>query len=240
MITGLTSLGYEQESIVLPAITTSLKEDLFQDNKNIKYVDMSLTKITHMPNGYANPDGHGFKGLFKDSTVIKVILPNNLQYLGSRTFQFAGDLETTKIPETVTDMSGDNLFYYCTKLKNISLPKNVRGKLGQYCFANNLQMTSMIIPNGVTELGERAFFGCNKLSKISLPNSLKTIRTEAFYRCSSLEEITLPDSITLIETNAFIYDDNLVIKVTSDRVENLVKAVFSGTVINLNKSYRKD
>ena len=60
-----------------------------------------------------------------------------------------------------------------------------------------------IIKNGVTSIGERAFYDCENLTNITIPNSVTSIEDWAFHLCSALTNITLPSSVTFIRYNPF-------------------------------------
>ena len=62
----------------------------------------------------------------------------------------------------------------------------------------------VIIPEGYTSIGERAFLGCEELTSIELPESFASIGEMAFFDCIGLTEIKLPDSITTIRKEAFL------------------------------------
>lgn len=59
------------------------------------------------------------------------------------------------------------------------------------------------VEQGVTGIGERAFYGCWKLESVSLPSSLEEIRASAFNGCSSLTSLRLPAKLETIGSNAF-------------------------------------
>ena len=74
---------------------------------------------------------------------------------------------------------------------------------------NNDAITSIVIPEGVTSIGNYAFYGCSKLKSVSLPSTLKSIGDEAFDGCTWLENISIPDGVTRIAKKAFYQCRNL-------------------------------
>jgi len=66
-----------------------------------------------------------------------------------------------------------------------------------------VELTSITIPNGVTEMGTNALSYCNALSSVTLPNGVTTIEDDAFSWSSALSSISIPSSVTSIESNAF-------------------------------------
>lgn len=59
------------------------------------------------------------------------------------------------------------------------------------------------LPNGISELGNRLFYGCNSLEDVKLPSNLKKIGDEAFAYCQALNSIVLPDGVTELGNNVF-------------------------------------
>lgn len=70
-------------------------------------------------------------------------------------------------------------------------------------------VTSVIVSEGVTKIGNYAFKGCTNLKNVSLPNTLKSLGVEAFHSCSSLTSIILPNSLETIEMGLFANCENL-------------------------------
>ena len=76
-------------------------------------------------------------------------------------------------------------------------------KIGTSAFAYNNYLTSINIPNSVTEVGHYAFEGCSSLTSITIPDSVTSIGSYAFLDCRSLISITIPDNVTSIGNSAF-------------------------------------
>ncbi len=64
------------------------------------------------------------------------------------------------------------------------------------------QIRSVVVEEGVTDIGECAFYGCDQLTSVQLPDTLRTIQSSAFSGCKRLPEIEFPAGLTDI-INAF-------------------------------------
>ena len=72
--------------------------------------------------------------------------------------------------------------------------------------SEKLQITSVMLPEGITTIGSAAFRGCTNLASVNMaenfPASLTTIKTEAFYN-SALTSVTIPANVVSIYSNVF-------------------------------------
>jgi hypothetical protein len=73
---------------------------------------------------------------------------------------------------------------------------------GEGAFAST-SLTSVIIPDSVTSIGERAFEICTNLTSVTIGNGVTNIGNDAFYECSGLTSVIIPDSVTSIGESAF-------------------------------------
>lgn len=64
-------------------------------------------------------------------------------------------------------------------------------------------MTSAVVGNCITSIGDEAFKSCFQLASVTIPDSVTSIGGNAFAWCISLSSITIPDSVTTIGDNAF-------------------------------------
>ncbi|MDR2942661.1 MAG: leucine-rich repeat domain-containing protein [Treponema sp.] len=108
---------------------------------------------------------------------------------------------------TVTrDGSGAIVTGYGGSARDVIVPANIQGlpvkEIGVKAFRTS-KITSVVIPEGVTIIGDAAFQNSEFLHSVTLPDGIKTIGREAFHGCSALTAITLPNSITEIGVTAF-------------------------------------
>lgn len=64
-------------------------------------------------------------------------------------------------------------------------------------------VSSVEIGDGVTSIGQGAFYHCDKLTSISIPSSVTSICGYAFAGCSNLTTINIPESVTYIGNGVF-------------------------------------
>lgn len=76
-----------------------------------------------------------------------------------------------------------------------------------YDSRNNI--TAVIIEDGVTSIGKRAFYGCCNLASVTISKDVVSIGAGVFEYCSSLTSITIPEGVTRIGASAFEYCSNL-------------------------------
>ncbi len=89
------------------------------------------------------------------------------------------------------------------RLYNLVLPDNLK-IIGNYAFKCQSLSGSLIIPEGVKEIGESAFNGCDNLSgNLSLPSTLVEIGSYAFFGCPFTCELSLPQNLKSIGDRAF-------------------------------------
>lgn len=70
-------------------------------------------------------------------------------------------------------------------------------------------ITEVIIPDSVTEIGNCAFYNCTSHKNINIPDSVTKIGNFAFKDCINLESIIIPDSVTEIGNYVFEYCESL-------------------------------
>ncbi len=101
------------------------------------------------------------------------------------------------------------VYKYSGVQEYLIIPENINGhvvtRIYDKTFQQNETLTSIELPDALTEIGEQAFARCSYLTSVNIPENLTSIGKEAFYNCSKLKEITIPKSVTFIGKSAFNY-----------------------------------
>ncbi|MBR3836304.1 MAG: leucine-rich repeat protein [Clostridia bacterium] len=121
-------------------------------------------------------------GVFETHTeLVKVTLPDGMEYIGDNAFKNCKKLTEISIPDTVESI-GDGAFNNCSVLANVKLPlalKKVNASVFYACYA----IKAIEIPFNVTEIGRTAFYGCISLKEVKISKNTTTIGDGAFSEC---------------------------------------------------------
>lgn len=133
---------------------------------------------------------------------------------------------------------GPNLFFYFNSSSG-TLSFTGSGTMDNFSYStvpwsqNSDAITSIVIPEGVTSIGNCAFYRCSKLKSVSLPSTLKSIGDDAFERCTLLENISIPDGVTRIAKNTFYQCWNL----TNVELPSSLKSIGEDAFAECDKLY---
>ena len=158
---------------------------------------------------------------------IGVTAPDNWdRVFGTANGYFAG-LEEIVLPEGLTGIVGWTAFRGCSNLTSVTIPDGVTN-ISDWAFEGCCSLTSVTIPDSVTSIGESAFSGCSSLTSIAIPDSVTSIDNYAFRYCSSLTSVTIPDGVTSIDYFAFSGCSSLTSVTIPDGVTSIGEYAFSG------------
>jgi hypothetical protein len=127
--------------------------------------------------------------------------------------------------------NGETLLYYpfykCSSLTSIILPEGMTS-IGDYAFYYCSSLTSITLPEGVTSIGDYAFNYCRSLTSITLPEGVTSIGDYAFYCCSSLTSVTLSEGMNSIGEYAFCSCSSLTSITIPEKITSIGFCVFAG------------
>lgn len=97
---------------------------------------------------------------------------------------------------------------YTQRESLVIIPEGVTA-IGEGAFKGCSSVEEVVLPPSVLEIRREAFKGCRKLKKINLPKGLNFVGAYAFHRCHSLISIVLPPSVKRLGDCVFLYCDQL-------------------------------
>lgn len=157
--------------------------------------------------------------------LTSVEIPDTVQTIGKNAFWSCHKLQHVTLPKNLTAV-GDNCFRSCGLLAELEIPVTLQ-KIGLDAFCDTAWLknqqtenplvqvnhilidattcsgTAVEVPDGVTEIGNFAFYNCGNLQKIMLPASVTKIDWGAFWQCSGLETLTVQGNLAKIGESAF-------------------------------------
>ena len=116
---------------------------------------------------------------------------------------------------------------YVKQIKEVIIKDGVTN-IGEWAFFGCSGLTSVTIPNSVTSIGRSAFVDCSGLTSITIGNSVTSIGDGAFRGCSGLTSITIPNSVTSIENEAFFNCSGLTSVTIGNEVTSIGNYAFAG------------
>ena len=179
------------------------------------------------------------------NSLKRINIPDSVTNIGNNAFSKCESLTKINIPSSVVNMNGNPFWLWHGDLHNESKAfiyerKVLFNKDKTTLIAYTSNDTNYIIPNGVTNIGDRAFWECKSLTNIKIPNSVTNIGDGAFGVCESLTCINIPNSVTNIGDSAFTGCESLTSINIPDGVTNIGDGAFWGcdslTKINIPDS----
>lgn len=161
-----------------------------------------------MGSGVEELESHVFYG----AAVKSLILSKNLKNIDSYALFGLWSVENIYVENgSSTYQSRDGVLFTDAGKTLVLYPMNRQGgytipegteRLAANAFAQSA-ITSIRIPDSVTEIGEFAFGQCQKLTALALPKNLKVINEDLCSEATSLVSVTIPEGVAQIKEGAF-------------------------------------
>ena len=120
-------------------------------------------------------------------------------------------------------------YSYCKNILTVVIQDGITS-IGEKAFDHCTKLTSITMPDSVTNIGDYAFSGCIGFTSIIIPDSVTNIGAGAFEYCTKLTSIKIPDSVTSIGNYAFLGCSSLTNITIPDRITSIGDGVFFDTL----------
>lgn len=176
----------------------------------------------------------------------------SVEEIGDYAFSGCSQLKALDFPPALKRI-GNYAFDKCSALQKLNLSDCAQlSFIGIQAFGQNINLTDILLPTGVTCISNNAFARCSSLQTIQLPQSLETLGTAVFAQCtaltsadlsqtritalpawtfsgcSTLTSISLPSTLTDIEEGAFYYCSSLSHISLPTTINRLASFAFAG------------
>ena len=150
------------------------------------------------PNNMGPDNTFPWKGDYMND-ILEVVVEEGITALANNAFSRCGNLAIVTLPDSMAD-TGDNTFTNCFSLEDVYFGSGL-SRIG--AAFGSCGLTEIVIPGSVQLLDPYAFYGCEKLKTVVLEEGVTDIGRSAFRDCTALTSVTLPESLLSIGKNAF-------------------------------------
>lgn len=218
--TKLTSISYfiaaakssaTLEEVTLPAGLETIAAE-FKNKVALKAIDLSGTKVKAIPDNAFEVDGtvKDEKGKVIDPVLETVKLNAETATIGESAFAGQKKLATIENLNNEKMTTIKESAFQNTALKTVDLSATALEAIATNTFADCSALEKVVLPKGITEIGQSAFTHCVKLSSLNLEDTkittLEMLFTSSYTDesapCDALKSLTLPETLTTVKRNA--------------------------------------
>ena len=194
-------------NLIIPSYTTNngITYSITSIGNYAFYGCSGLTSVT-IPSSVTNIDAYAYYGC---SGLTSFTIPNSVISIGEKSFNGTGWYEAQS--DGILYLDGWCLGYKGSNPTGFLNIADGTRQICNYAFSDIAGssyictgLTSVIIPNSVTSIGNYAFYECSGLTSVTIGNSVTSIGAWCFYSCNSISEInTLVNTPPSLGANAF-------------------------------------
>lgn len=202
------------------------------------YIVPGTKKSVTFPDGIKEI-GRAFSG---NDLIETILLPDSIESIENGAFSGCVNIKSISLGKNILSI-GTHAFSNCERLMSITVSAEnpIYRSEGDCCIRridNVLLFGCMnsIIPDGITEIADAAFYGCSWLTDIDLPDSIIKIGKSAFYE-SGLTHVAIPKHVESIDSCAFDNCDALTYIIIPNSVKYVGDRAFTGSDYTFEERY---
>ena len=204
------------KSITFSDGVRSICENAFSGCESLEYVniqDLSSWASISFYDGLSNPIYITKEFYVDEKLVTDLVIPDGVEEIKNFAFAGCNKLKTLTIPSSVKSIAS-SAFRNCTELTGIYI-ENMANWVSmsfiayssplyyaKYLYLNNQLVTDLVIPEGVTKIGDYVFEGCDYINSVTIPSSVKEIGN-AFFDCSNLSAVYINNIKSWVDISFF-------------------------------------
>ena len=201
------STCYNLKSVAIPKSMTSIGANAFSGCMKLESVyisDVAAWCSLSFGGLSSNPLYYADKLYLNGEQLTELVIPEGVTSICKDAFNNCGTLTSVTIPKSVTSIGAD-AFSGCEGIENVYISDIAAwcaisfGNSGsnplRYAdnlYLNNKKVTSLIIPDGVTEIADYAFYG-GGFESVTFPKEIVSVGTDAFNECDELKYVFISD-----------------------------------------------
>ena len=234
---GLTNIGSgafegcnSLESITIPESIKTIEFSAFKDCSNLKEIHYDAIECSDISSDY-NP----FKNAGDANVGVKMFVGSNVKRLPDYLFYYSSlplvsvEFEAASVCESI----GSYTFYYCSKLTTINLPDSI-SNIGNYAFygcsnlAFNIYDNAKYLGNEQNKYLYLFKYVSQDITSVNIHDTTKIIGDQAFSDCSALADVIIGNSVVSIGDYAFSSCYALKSVIIPHSVKSIGQMAFSG------------
>lgn len=204
LVNGSATVTFKTDNFYFPSYDTLIGDVVIPDFVDYGGQTYEVTAI-------------GYKAFFNCDSIFSITIPATVTHFGENAFRNCNNLTKTYYEGSVEDWcqivfdnEGANpisvshaVLFEGTAVTDLVIPAGVSA-IGDYAFYGFFDLYSVHFSDSLTTIGDSSFMDCTRLTSLTLPNSVTSIGSWAFAGCTRLASVTLPNSITSISKSLFL------------------------------------
>ena len=167
------------KNITLSQSLKQISDGLFQGCTGLSAIDIPSNITLIGVNAFENC-----------SKIVSINIPGSLKTIGQDAFLGCNSLNKLIVPDIKSwcgiTFATDNSYYNTTTSNPLSIAHHLYSD-------DNKEIIDLVIPEGVENVNNYAFYGGSNLKSVTIPSSLKSFGTKSFNGCDALSKVIVPD-----------------------------------------------